>query len=156
MSSTNNINSRYDFYKVFGRYPVSREDTQFVDFDDDGDDEVSRLVQQRYDENETPDTPEGLRSPEALDRIDQYSKNLWRHQNEHNIDEEDDEEFRKSIRMYWESKKQQELNTSKVTPKGGRTKRNRRNKPSMRRKRTYVFRRKSYKRQNRHRSSHRK
>ncbi len=110
MPSTDNINSRHEFYKVFGRYPVSKEDTQFVDFDDDDDDEVSRLVQQMYDENEIPDTPEGLRSPEAIDRIEQYRKKLWRQNYEEGIDQEDDEEFSNSIKRYWESKKNKKNN----------------------------------------------
>ena len=158
--------SREQFYKENGRYPVTKADTEILDIGDDSDEEVSTLVQQMYDLDTAPDTPQGLRSPETVDRIQQISDHLYKHKEQERRDMEEDELFREQIRAYWESKKKEEEQREQKrkeeerkksnASKGGRTRRNRRIKPSLRRKRTYVFRRKSIKRQNRHSSSRRK
>jgi hypothetical protein len=170
MSSTNNIRSREHFFKVYGRYPVTKEDTEFIDIGDyDSDEEVSTLVQQMYDLDQRPDTPHGLRSPETVNEIQKISDKLYRQKEQERREDEEEERFRQQIRAYWQLKKIEEeqreqkrkeeerrkSNTSN-TSNGGHTRRKRCIKPSMRRKRTYGFRRKSIKRHNRHSSSRRK
>jgi len=156
--STTDIKSREEFFKVYGRYPVSKEDTEFVDFGDDGDDEVDSIikkVQDEYDLDTTPDTPQGTRSPEVISRIEGYKQELDWEQKQKQLEKNEEELHSQQVRNYWDLQKQKQQQQKKERPKGGRTKRNRRSKPSMRRKKTHVFRRKSNKR-HRHHSSRRK
>ena len=152
--------SREQFYKENGRYPVTKADTEILDIGgDDSDEEISKLVQLTCDLDTAPDTPQGLRSPVTVDKIEQNIYKWYKDKQQEREDNEQDELFREQIRAYWDSKKKEEEQRERKksnASKGGRTRRNRRIKPSLRRKRTYVFRRKSIKRQNRHSSSRRK
>ena len=103
--------SREQFYKVYGRYPVTKEDTEILDIGGDhSDEEISKLVQLTCDLDTAPDTPQGLRSPVTVDKIEQNIYKWYKDKEQKRKDMEEDELFREKIRAYWDSKKKKKNN----------------------------------------------
>jgi len=136
------MNTREDFFKTYGRYPITQKDTEYID-----ELMVNDLVNGIY----MDDT---VRSPETLDKIEKQRKLLETAAAQAKKEQEEDDLFRDNLHRYW--RKQKELQEARLHNSKSNSGKHSQGGRSKRSKRTRVFRRKSNKKRSRRNSSRRK